>query len=580
MGNSPFTTLIVCIDKDKQYKKYESDIKNHDYIKLKYFEEINDGIKYIKGIRFQKTIIIISQDLFPEFYESFKKNEKELYVLPKIIIFNEINESYDPQKYNTTLPINDKFYNIGGIINNKDELMLLNFVDISMNKFKPEFEKNSDDRIKNEELLYQLISDKNELILPIFYSEHIKISNEEKIKECITKIFQSNKNIEPLGFIFSQLNEAGNIPISILSKFLIRAYSTHQNFSSKMNQELLNGNYNDYLPIIEILYKSVYNCYLNFEYSHKLYKFFVGKKNKWETLFDNFNKKGNKFPNAILFGHTFFSFYNDDIIFYNMIDNFNKNNSNDEILIKLILEGTKNLRNVSNNAIINKELSYFEDEKEILFFPFSCFEIKKIDKNSEKQYTLILNYLSRELFINEENKHLSKEPENEFSKLLFESGLIDKKLFIKEELKKINATQNLNVQINQSQNNQNINYNEYNEYNQYEYKNQLGNSTISINSNCNNSQLTVINQIDNNYLFSLVKMECESVIFQNNSSINNLDELKGIVQKKLIELNEGNWDVNISNKMMNNFENIDKKSVIIFRYNNFSNDFYICITKL
>ena len=567
MGNSPYTTLIVCIDKDEQYKKYQDDIKKYDNIKLKYFEKVNEGINYIKEIRFQKTIIIISQDLFPDFYESFRKNENEMYVLPKIIIFNEINETYDTEKYNTTLLINDEFYNIGGIKNNKDELIA--FVESSINKYKPEFVKNNEVRIKNEELKYQLISNKDELIVPIFYSKYIKISEQIKIKECIGNIFKSNENIIPLGFIFSQLNEAGNIPISILSKFLIRAYSTHINFSLKMNQELLNKHFNDYLPIIQILYKSVYNCYLNFEYLHKLYKCFIDKKNNLETLFNNFNQKKNKFPKAILYGYSFFSFYYDESLFDNMIDNFKKKNSNDEVIIKLILEGTKNLRNVSNNTIINKELSYFEDEKEILFFPFSCFEIKKIDKNNEKQYTIILNYLSRDIFINEENKYLSNEPENEFSKVILNSGLIDKESFIKKDNTNKLVNQNEQQPNNKKEKEINIPFN-------HEY---LISSIYSYNNN-NNNKLTVISQIDDLNLMSLVIGECDSAISQNISSINNLDKLKEIIQKKLMDLGEGNWYVNVSMKTMDNFGTIDKRKLMIFQYNNLSNNFYIYVANL
>lgn len=567
MGNSPYTTLIVCIDKDEQYKKYQDDIKKYDNIKLKYFEKVNEGINYIKEIRFQKTIIIISQDLFPDFYESFRKNENEMYVLPKIIIFNEINETYDTEKYNTTLLINDEFYNIGGIKNNKDELIA--FVESSINKYKPEFVKNNEVRIKNEELKYQLISNKDELIVPIFYSKYIKISEQIKIKECIGNIFKSNENIIPLGFIFSQLNEAGNIPISILSKFLIRAYSTHINFSLKMNQELLNKHFNDYLPIIQILYKSVYNCYLNFEYSHKLYKCFIDKKNNLETLFNNFNQKKNKFPKAILYGYSFFSFYYDESLFDNMIDNFKKKNSNDEVIIKLILEGTKNLRNVSNNTIINKELSYFEDEKEILFFPFSCFEIKKIDKNNEKQYTIILNYLSRDIFINEENKYLSNEPENEFSKVILNSGLIDKESLIKKDNTNKLVNQNEQQPNNKKEKEINIPFN-------HEY---LISSIYSYNNN-NNNKLTVISQIDDLNLMSLVIGECDSAISQNISSINNLDKLKEIIQKKLMDLGEGNWYVNVSMEKKDNFGTIDKRKLMIFQYNNLSNNFYIYVANL
>ena len=567
MGISPYTTLIVCIDKDEQYKKYQDDIKKYDNIKLKCFEKVNEGINYIKEIRFQKTIIIISQDLFPDFYESFRKNEKEMYVLPKIIIFNEINETYDTEKYNTTLLINDEFYNIGGIKNNKDELIA--FVESSINKYKPEFEKNNEVRIKNEELKYQLISNKDELIVPIFYSKYIKISEQIKIKECIGNIFKSNENIIPLGFIFSQLNEAGNIPMSILSKFLIRAYSTHINFSLKMNQELLNKHFNDYLPIIQILYKSVYKCYLNFEYSHKLYKCFIDKKNNLETLFNNFNQKKSKFPKAILYGYSFFSFYYDESLFDNMISNFKKKNSNDEVIIKLILEGTQNLRNVSNNTIINKELSYFEDEKEILFFPFSCFEIKKIDKNNEKQYTIILNYLSRDIFINEENRYLSKEPENEFSKVILNSGLIDKESLIKKDNTNKLVNQNEQQPNNKKEKEINIPFN-------HEY---LISSIYSYNNN-NNNKLTVISQIDDLNLMSLVIGECDSAISQNISSINNLDKLKEIIQKKLMDLGEGNWYVNVSMKTMDNFGTIDKRKLMIFQYNNLSNNFYIYVANL
>ena len=527
---------------------------------MEYFEKVNEGINYIKKIRFQKTIIIISQELFPDFYESLRKNVKEMYVLPKIIIFNEINEAYDSEKYNTTIPINDEFYNIGGIKNNKEELLA--FVESSINKYKPEFEKNIDNRIKNEELKYQLISNKDELIVPIFYSEYIKNSKQIKIKECIGNIFKSNENIIPLGFIFSQLNESGNIPMSILSKFLIRAYSTHQNFSSKMNQELLNKNFNDYLPIIQILYKSVYNCYLNFEYSHKLYKYFIDKKNNWETFFNNFNQRRSKFPKAILYGYSFFSFYYDESLFDNMIGNFKKKNSNDEVIIKIILEGTQNLRNVSNNTIINKELSYFEDEKEILFFPFSCFEIKKIDKDNEKHYTIILNYLSRDIFNNEDNRYLSKEPENEISKVILNSGLIDKESLIKKD----NTNTSINQNIQQSNNNS---------------EKEINNLTSSICSyNNNNNQLTVFSQIDNINLMSLVKGECDSAISQNISSINDLDKLKEIIKKKLMDLNEGNWYVNVCKEKMDNFGTIDKRKLMIFQYNNLSNNFYIHVANL
>lgn len=265
-----------------------------------------------------------------------------------------------------------------------------------------------------------------------------------------------------------------------------------------------------------------------------------------------------------------FHFIMIESLFDNMISNFKKKNSNDEVIIKLILEGTHNLRNVSNNTIINKELSYFEDEKEILFFPFSCFEIKKIDKNNEKQYTIILNYLSRDIFINEENRYLSKEPENEFSKVILNSGLIDKESLIKKD----NTNQSLN------QNEQQPNNKKEKEINIPFNHGYLTSNIYSYYNNNNNNKLTVISQIDDLNLMSLVIGECDSAISQNISSINNLDKLKEIIQKKLMDLGEGNWYVNVSMEKMDNFGTIDKRKLMIFQYNNLSNNFYIHVANL
>ena len=85
---------------------------------------------------------------------------------------------------------------------------------------------------------------------------------------------------------------------------------------------------------------------------------------------------------------------------------------------------------VKNNTIIKKELSYFEDDYEILFFPFSCFEIKTIEKKNNKEYKIILNYLDKytDLFCHEETRSFKDVPENEFSKLIFNSNIIIKSI--------------------------------------------------------------------------------------------------------------------------------------------------------
>ena len=116
------------------------------------------------------------------------------------------------------------------------------------------------------------------------------------------------------------------------------------------------------------------------------------------------------------------------------MDNFKKEkyiNKRKTIFIKLILEKNNDLIFVKNSININKELSYFEKDDEVLFFPFSCFEIKKKEEIiKDKEYKINLNYLDeyKTLFQREQNINLEDLRENKYSKFVFNSGIIDKDL--------------------------------------------------------------------------------------------------------------------------------------------------------
>ena len=78
-----------------------------------------------------------------------------------------------------------------------------------------------------------------------------------------------------------------------------------------------------------------------------------------------------------------------------------------------------------------ENLSYFPGEKEVLFFPFSSFEIKdikEIELKGEKGYEIKLLYLGKYLkdIENEQNIIMDENyiPESEFKKQLIDFGLI------------------------------------------------------------------------------------------------------------------------------------------------------------
>ena len=83
-----------------------------------------------------------------------------------------------------------------------------------------------------------------------------------------------------------------------------------------------------------------------------------------------------------------------------------------------------------------QQFSYFAKEREILFFPFSCFEITKINKAKLDD----INYLEIYLFYLGEYKSvinkLDKIPENGYTKEICSSETLEKIEMNKEENKK------------------------------------------------------------------------------------------------------------------------------------------------
>ena len=80
---------------------------------------------------------------------------------------------------------------------------------------------------------------------------------------------------------------------------------------------------------------------------------------------------------------------------------------------------------LSTHADIEK-ISFYPNEKEVLFFPFSSFEIKEIKKVNDR-YEIKLLYLGKYIKKLEKNKNNNNIiPNSEFKKQIIESGLIKK----------------------------------------------------------------------------------------------------------------------------------------------------------
>ena len=543
MGTSLQKTFIIWIDKyvnDDGNPEFQSQVKKYENIKFNGFTDLQKGISYIKeNVKFHKTIIIVSGRLFPDFCKEFKDELLEMCVIPKIIIFTGNVDKFKSYNKDNEF-VNDPFYNIGGVVDSFEDLK--KFVENSLNIYNPKFEGENKNRYPEEPLKFQIISDKKDLILPMFYMEKLNHFSEEEMKQSVEKLFEENKDNEEIEFLFSQLVEAGNIPANIFAKFWMRAYSTHTKFVENMNKDLLNKSYKDFLPIIQKLYETI-NRKQFLPETKPLYKGIYIEDYIWKPIYDSYKEKEkniqNNMPPAILYGTSFFSFYNEK----SALNKFKELNIArfKNVFLQLVLETSReyHLRAAPNNIFINEEMSYFKESDEIVFLPFSCLGVKNIEKINDNLYNITLCYLEDynqrkdkkdNLFSDFLNIKFEEIPESDVSKLILNSGIINEGLIEMPTW----------------------------------FENQ--------------SSLDDIKTIKDKFLFNQVKNICKEEIYKKN--YNYADDLRKNISDILKNRYSGNWWVIVNNEQLNNYGNVKDDSVMIFKYCTSSINFYIHVAKL
>jgi len=159
-----------------------------------------------------------------------------------------------------------------------------------------------------------------------------------------------------------------------------------------MNKNLRGlNNIEYYLPYIKALYEGVKLKSLPLCFDNILYRGSKISNIEIKKIVDHININYN-----IIFAKSFISFFKDK----NIAECFYKLGNSNQNLSKVlyILEKNNNLGyNLSNHCDM-KNISYYGDEREVLFFPFSFFlikEIKLIHIGNENGYEVKLLYLGK-----------------------------------------------------------------------------------------------------------------------------------------------------------------------------------------
>jgi len=426
--------LVVWIDgkvHNNENKQYQKEINNTNYVKLSCFPDVKEGIDYLITIRFCKTIIIVSGRKYPEFIKMFKNNINNLKIVPMTIIFTRNAPTFiDKYKNNPELMINHEFYNKGGVVDLFGPVY--NFIqkeanlNIKYNKPKP---------INDERLIFEYIKEKNQLILPLYFSQYLKSPEDTDIQDFNNYMLTEYKYDNALKFIFTETAKTNKIPREIVSKFWARAYTFESNFYTKMNEDLQKTNFKTYLPFIQMMYEGIKIHSFEPEVSLPLYRGTRISKNEIIKIKNYLENKIDGLPGAIVYSRSFLSFSMDKKIALQFLNKkkLNKNKNEKIVLMNTIVDKNKNSLYTGNLKI--KEVSYYPNEQEVLFFPFTCFQILNIKETYDEEYTIELNYLGeyKKLFEGENLEDLIlKVPKTTMSETVILGGFIDDKYKLPE----------------------------------------------------------------------------------------------------------------------------------------------------
>ena len=222
------------------------------------FKNVDESIEKLKDIKFQKTFIIVSGSYSIEFFTKIEAIVNDLSVMPKIIIFTSSKRYIEIKQKILNLDKYDLF----------DINLVFEFFDPVLNELK--IKENNENYInynqaqinkENENIfMFEYIKESNQLIFPLYLTEYFNIPNKNEIKDFNIFLLKNYSGIKNL---IEQLLLKTKIPIQVLIKYWLRAYTYESNFYKDMNNYLIERFGEQYDPYITILYYGLKKNYIS-----------------------------------------------------------------------------------------------------------------------------------------------------------------------------------------------------------------------------------------------------------------------------------------------------------------------------
>ena len=425
-NNNKNDLQIIWIDysiNNNENKEYQKKLKV--LLPFKGFNSIEDGLKEILNIKFKRVILILSKRMFNDFILLFNQEKNKIFCCLNILVFTVASKKYlveeicDNNKDISSGYIFEKtniFENINQIIDfikKEKEGKINNFEHFEM------IENNNEMLYDEDSGNFEKIEYLEELILPIYFHKIIEPITLEEIHNFNYYLLNSfGRDGSQIKKIISQFENIAEMPIEIICKYWMRAYTIEKGkFYAILNNGLKAKKFKLFLPYIKMMYEGIKRKVFNSSINEKLYSGGYIYDTELEKLKNNLNNN----IKVIYYFKSFKSFSKN----LNKAKNFIKPGRNGSTSLLFTLENhNNNIDGVSNADI--KEFSYFPNEEEVLFFPFSSFEVEKIenvDEGERKYVNIILKYLGKNI-PNIKHNIFKDLPKTEFGKDITEMGLI------------------------------------------------------------------------------------------------------------------------------------------------------------
>ena len=499
-----------------------------DSLNIKIIKNLNEAINHLKKTKFKQIKLILTEEIYPKFVQKYKENlvnmnfSLTVYIYKiteegKIIFNNNYNSNNNNNNINYINNNDNKEYTtyeeilfeFGGFINDLDELENI----LKLGKDILEYEETKKDTFDIPvQLTFEFIDNKTKLLLPLSFKSLIDKAANDNMIEYTNTIFDVYSHNSDIRKLLNDIQSFNNITIENLSKYYAKFYTIESGFYRDINESLRLNDVEKFLTFIRTLYEGVKLKALPLACDNVLYRGTKISKLEIEKIQDNIKNKIENLPGLIAFSKPFLSFTKEREVATRFISpNYNNNLTN----VLFVLEKDNDVGyNLSTHCDL-ENLSFFPGEKEVLFFPFSSFEIKDIkgiELGGEEGYEIRLLYLGKYLKDIENDPNIIMDendiPDSEFKKQLIDFGLIKKekieKMNPKELIKKFKKFENA------------INNNTINSIK----------GEINIDSNNTNKNIQIINSFENYQRTRNVELNENDNINMNEQEIKENIEIK------------------------------------------------------